>query len=140
MTHQGSSATEAVTTRISRVFMRDFCLYSLSIKGEPNEDAVLCTADKTYTVRSVVLSNSMLVIVPPKDTELDGGRSDDLVIRDQLHEILELVPSLPKMQKLGGLLRGREYDEGREEEDEMDVDPDGGRWVCACIASSRVGR
>ncbi len=121
--------------------MRDFCLYRLSIKGEPNEDAVLCTADKTYTVRSVVLSNSVLVITPPKDTELDGARSDDLVIRDQLHEILELVPSLPKMQKLGGLMRGREYDEGREEEEEMDVEPDGGRLVRVYIASAiSVGR
>ncbi|KAF8351391.1 hypothetical protein F5887DRAFT_1194907 [Amanita rubescens] len=36
----------------------------LSIKGQSNEDAVLCTRDKTYTIRSVVLSNTILVATP----------------------------------------------------------------------------
>ncbi|KAH9914024.1 uncharacterized protein B0H18DRAFT_1125886 [Fomitopsis serialis] len=34
---------------------------SWSIKGNPDEDAVLCTANKTYTIRSIVLSNSVIV-------------------------------------------------------------------------------
>ena len=45
----------------------------------------------------------------------------DAVIRDQLHEIYELIPSVPKLHKLNGLLRGHEYNEGQEDEDiEMD--------------------
>jgi sister chromatid cohesion protein DCC1 len=91
---------------------------SLCIKGNANEDAVLCTSDKTYTIRSVVLSNSILVVGPAPE----GNR---VVIRDQRHEILELMPSVPKLHKLGGLLRGREYDEGHEDEDEIVSDDDG---------------
>lgn len=87
---------------------------------------MLCSDSKTYTLRSVVLSNCVLVLTPPSDTKVgEIAPSDaDVVIRDQMHEVLEVVPTLPRLQKLEGLLRGREYDEGheRDEEDEMDVD------------------
>lgn len=36
-------------------------------------------------------------------------------VRDQLHEVLEVVPSVPKLHKLAVLLRGMEYDEGDDE-------------------------
>jgi sister chromatid cohesion protein DCC1 len=86
----------------------------LTIKGQPNEDAVLCTNDKTYTLRSVALSNSVLVVTPPPvlDSPLSiAGEREAVVIRDELHEILEVSPTVPKLHKLIGLLRGREYDE-----------------------------
>jgi sister chromatid cohesion protein DCC1 len=38
-------------------------------------------------------------------------------------EVLELVPAVPRLHKLGILLRGMEYDEGQDEEG-MDVDDD----------------
>ncbi|KAF8441493.1 sister chromatid cohesion protein Dcc1 [Boletus edulis BED1] len=82
----------------------------LSIKGHPTEDAVICTADKTYTLRSVVLSNTVLVLTPSR-TDPDGT----VHVRDQLHDVLELVPSVPKLHKLSVLLRGMEYDEGDED-------------------------
>ncbi|TFY76699.1 hypothetical protein EWM64_g7313 [Hericium alpestre] len=90
-----------------------------TIKGAPDEDAVLCTENKTYTLRSVVLSNSVLVMTPPKrDTvEADGDR-EAVVIRDTLGEILELVPAVPKLHRLKGLLRGMEWEEGHEDEDD----------------------
>ncbi|KAF9222542.1 hypothetical protein BS17DRAFT_708355 [Gyrodon lividus] len=82
----------------------------LSIKGHPTEDAVMCTADKTYSLRSVVLSNTVLVLTPSR-TDPDST----VHVRDQLHEVLELVPSVPKLHKLPVLLRGMEYDEGDED-------------------------
>ncbi|KAG6378176.1 sister chromatid cohesion protein Dcc1 [Boletus reticuloceps] len=82
----------------------------LSIKGHPTEDAVVCTADKNYTLRSVVLSNTVLVLTPSR-TDPDGT----VHVRDQLHDVLELVPSVPKLHKLSVLLRGMEYDEGDED-------------------------
>ncbi|KAG9316366.1 sister chromatid cohesion protein Dcc1 [Chiua virens] len=82
----------------------------LSIKGHPTEDAVLCTADKTYTLRSVVLSNTALVVTPSR-TDPSGT----VHVRDQLHEVLELVPCVPRLHKLPVLLRGMEYDEGDED-------------------------
>lgn len=98
----------------------------LCIKGNVNEDAVLCTADKTYAIRSVVLSNSVLVVS-------SAPEENRVLIRDQRHEILEVLPAVPRLHKLGSLLRGREYDEGHEDEDEILSDDDGeeGRQVSA---------
>ncbi|KAF6762288.1 sister chromatid cohesion protein Dcc1 [Ephemerocybe angulata] len=97
----------------------------LVIKGDPTEDAVLCTRDKTYSIRTVNLSNTLLVVTPPPDTEFNFAE-DAVVIRDQLNEILELAPAVPRISKLVGRLRGREYDETNEEDDEdEEVDSDG---------------
>ncbi|KAI0644549.1 sister chromatid cohesion protein Dcc1 [Trametes meyenii] len=100
---------------------------NLTIKGASDEDAVLCTTDKTYTVRSVVLSNKVLVVTrDPTDDPGDDPEADVAVaIRDQLGEILELVPSVPRLHKLNAFLKGREYDEGHEDEDSMSEDEGG---------------
>ncbi|KAH7888573.1 sister chromatid cohesion protein Dcc1 [Phlebopus sp. FC_14] len=80
---------------------------TFSIKGHPTEDAVLCTANKIFSLRSVVLSNTVLVLTPSR-TDSNGT----VHVREQLHEILELVPSVPKLHKLPVLLKNMEYDEG----------------------------
>ena len=88
---------------------------------------MLCTADKTYIVRSVVLSNSVLVVTPdPADEDAydDGDELKDVAIRDQLSEVIELVPCVPRLHKLNTFLRGREYDEGHEDEESMSEDED----------------
>jgi sister chromatid cohesion protein DCC1 len=41
--------------------------------------------------------------------------SEELVVRDQISEILELVPSVPKLERLEGLLKGNEYQEDGED-------------------------
>ncbi|KAJ7781154.1 sister chromatid cohesion protein Dcc1 [Mycena metata] len=84
----------------------------LSIKGQSGEDAVLCTNDATYTIRSVVLSNSMLIVTPSSSSS-----EDTVVIRDQVNEILELTPAVPKLHRLSILLRGKEYDDIHDSED-----------------------
>ena len=78
---------------------------------------MLCTADKTYTIRSVVLSNSVCVVTPDASPQDEGEPVEEVFIRDQLSEVIELVPSVPRLHKLKSLLRGREYDEGHEDED-----------------------
>ncbi|KAH9914013.1 sister chromatid cohesion protein Dcc1 [Fomitopsis serialis] len=96
-----------------------------SIKGNPDEDAVLCTADKTYTIRSIALSNSdiMATAGDREDTSTDeASYSTSVEVRDQLNEILELVPSVPRLHKLDVLLRGKGYDEGQEGDDDMYMD------------------
>lgn len=76
-----------------------------------------------------MLSNSVLVVTPTSNP-------DEVAIRGQLHEILEPVPCLPKLQKLGSLLRGREYDEGHEDE-ELD-DAEEYRPVSVCLSIEYV--
>ncbi|KAG6890540.1 hypothetical protein C0992_000800 [Termitomyces sp. T32_za158] len=85
-------------------------LSSLMIKGQSGEDAVLCTANKTFSVRSVVLSNSILVVTPPPDASSLDFADDAVVIRDQVTEVLELAPAVPKLHTLSALLRGKEFD------------------------------
>ncbi len=70
-------------------------------------------------MRTVNLSNSVLVVTPPDASSMDLD-DDKLVIRDQVNEIIELTPSVPKLHKLASLLKGSEYDETSVEEDEDD--------------------
>ena len=114
-------------------------MLSFTIKGAPDEDAVLCTANKTYTVRSVVLSNCVLVVTPdpgPLETEADDDSAEEVFIRDELNEVIELVPSVPRLHKLNTLLHGREYDEGHEDEDMDSGDDSDEGAVCLSITRS----
>ncbi|TFY64603.1 hypothetical protein EVG20_g5889 [Dentipellis fragilis] len=109
-----------------------------TIKGAPEDDAVLCTADRTYALRAVVLSNSVLVVTPPSSSPSSSptsgptsksphehGHGHAVVIRESLGEILELQPTVPRLQRLRGLLRGMEWGEGAEDEEDEE-DGDGG--------------
>ena len=80
-------------------------------------------------MRSVVLSNSILVVTPADgDLQLEKDRPAEdadadreaIVVRDQINEVIELSKCVPKLHQLVGLLRGKEYD--GEEEDEMEDD------------------
>ncbi|KAL5528520.1 DCC1 [Sanghuangporus sanghuang] len=77
-----------------------------TIRGRDDDDAVLCTADKTYNIRAVMVSNSFCVLTPP-----NGDEPGDAVIRATIDHILELSPSIAKLHRLRGMLRGCEYDE-----------------------------
>ena len=54
----------------------------------------------------------------------DDEPVEEIFIRDQLNEVIELVPSVPRLHKLKSLLRGREYDEGHEDDDMATHDED----------------
>ena len=88
---------------------------SLVIKGSPEDDAVLCTSIKTYNIRSVTLSNSVLVVSPCADAD---GSKDQVVIQDSLNELLELAPAVPKLHRMNVLLKEHVWDEGQEEEED----------------------
>ena len=85
------------------------------IKGGPEDDAVLCTSDRTYNIRSVTLSNSVLVMSPVSHN--DGGE-DQVVIQDSLNELLELVPAVPKLHRMNVMLQEHEWEEGHEDEED----------------------
>lgn len=59
------------------------------------------------------------------DISFDGGDNGlpNIVIRDQLSQILELTQTVPKLHKLNTLLKGKEYGEDEEDnEDGMNVE------------------
>ncbi|KAL7423046.1 Ctf8p and Ctf18p associating protein [Cryptotrichosporon argae] len=86
----------------------------LTIKGRPNDDAVLCTPDTTFLLRTVSISNSLLVLRPPAlspDAVEASGSSPSsstrptFEIRDTKHEVLECVPQAANVERVRMLLR-----------------------------------
>lgn len=61
-----------------------------------------------------MLSNSVLVTTPSAGNS-DTGQA--LEIRDELHDVMELVPCVPKLHRLKILLKGLGYGENAEDED-----------------------
>ena len=83
--------------------------------------------DKTFTMRSVSLSNTILAVTPVPDEYADNFADDVVVIRDQLNEIIELIPIVPRLHGLFALIRDQQYDEGEESETENDMNQVG--WL-----------
>lgn len=77
----------------------------------------------------MVLSNTILLTTPaaatPSDESDESGTTEKLVIRDEISQLIELVPTVPKLQRLETMLRGCEYDEGHERDDEGSEEDEG---------------
>ncbi|KAG9050750.1 hypothetical protein FS837_002694 [Tulasnella sp. UAMH 9824] len=93
-------------------------LRNITIRGKANDEAVLCTRTATYSLRTVQISNSLLVVT---GEDVPSGSFKDHVIRDTISELVELVPAVPKLERLTGLLKKNKY--RTEDEDGSDEDP-----------------
>lgn len=85
----------------------------MTLRGTPDEDAVLCTASKTYAVKFVGTSNSVLLI-PPSDEvpELRNNGDDHMAVAPVLKVApgcMELVEVAPKLDELKSLLSQNPY-------------------------------
>ena len=80
----------------------------LVIKGQPTDDAVLCTRDATYNLRAVKNSNS-LMLCRPTSKDKGKGKALSLEIESTLHQTLELELVVPKLDRIAELLRGSEW-------------------------------
>jgi sister chromatid cohesion protein DCC1 len=66
---------------------------SLMIKCSPEDDAVLCTSEKTYNIRSMTILNAVLLVSP--SPFIHGGENQvPVVIQDNLNEPLKLRSSI----------------------------------------------
>ncbi|CAE7206119.1 unnamed protein product [Rhizoctonia solani] len=99
---------------------------NLSIRGRPDDEAVLCTQSKTYAIRSVALSNSVLIMSnggsnsKPCDSAielLEPNETNTLVISGEVSEILELVPTVPRLESVLKHLRGCEWNDDESDEE-----------------------
>ncbi|EIW67674.1 hypothetical protein TREMEDRAFT_33206 [Tremella mesenterica DSM 1558] len=90
--------------------------FPIIIKGRPSDDAVLCTSDATFALRTVTISNSLLLSSTSKTkrirfedadftTKHDKRSRPTLEIRDTRHEILECVPIAGNVERIRTLLR-----------------------------------
>lgn len=64
---------------------------------------MICTPTFTYLIRTVGISNSLLVCRQPEIP--NPNRTDELEIRDVSHELLELVPQPPNLERIRTLLK-----------------------------------
>lgn len=96
----------------------------MALRGQPDEDAVLCTRSKTYSIKFVGTSNSVF-LVPPYQSEScqspqesDNNNNNNNVIHDQkaVASVLKVVPGTmelvevaPRLDKLRLLLSENPY-------------------------------
>merc|ERR1740130_92951 len=78
---------------------------SLAIKGNPNEEAVLCTATRTYLLRLAESSNTLLLMPGqlPKAPPAEGPPAT-ITISSSASAYYELVPTAPRASALPELL------------------------------------
>lgn len=96
---------------------------SLTIKGKSEDDAVLCTRDRTWDLRAISVSNTFLIVTAQDsaDASNDEDTTQSIYIQSELSQILEIVPAVAKVERLRALLRDSQYDE-RTEDDDSDED------------------
>ncbi|KAF3778765.1 Sister chromatid cohesion protein [Nymphaea thermarum] len=86
------------------------------IRGEPDEEAVLCTSSKTYALKFVSTSNSVF-LVPPNGCHSVGAETEtEMDVTDSAASVVKLAPGhmelvlvAPKLEKLKTLLKQRVY-------------------------------
>ncbi len=105
-------------------------LYSLTIKGRPGDDAVICTPTATFQLRNITISNSLLLFSPPSFSGSSSSsvwasssnslaHTSSLQLNDVCHDILEMIPTFPKLERIQRVLKesrwegmgGEQYDE-----------------------------
>lgn len=78
---------------------------------------MLCTPESTYTLRTVQISNELVLLTPPSLSEPDvfggfeqGEREKRLEMRETVHELVELAVCMPRLERIEDVLRGQEWD------------------------------
>lgn len=78
------------------------------IKGQADDDAVLCTADATHALRACVNSNSLLLCQPAPvrwdDDDDAAAEGTTIEVVATLHQTLECLVTRPRVERLDDLL------------------------------------
>ncbi|XAR63314.1 hypothetical protein NMG60_11023210 [Bertholletia excelsa] len=72
---------DLVLLELDEKFLPDVINERVTLRGQPDEDAVLCTATRTYAIKFVGTSNSVL-LVPPSDHPAFCGNARDFDEKD----------------------------------------------------------
>ncbi|KAK4520098.1 uncharacterized protein ATC70_008228 [Mucor velutinosus] len=80
------------------------------IKGLADDEAVLCTESKTYIVRQVNTSNSLLLTT--KDP-----MSNQHIVHDDMSSTIELLPCIARLNRIDELLKESSYSGSENERD-----------------------
>lgn len=86
---------------------------TLYIKGDDDEEVVICTENKTFHVTEAETSNSLLLVDSLKfSNNIDNAENrgfEKVVVRGIFHEYLEAVVGKPNLKKLDRLLEHSMY-------------------------------
>ncbi|AEC10442.1 zinc ion binding protein [Arabidopsis thaliana] len=118
--HEDLLLLEADDKLVSDIFHQ-----RVTLRGLPDEDAVLCTKSKTYAIKFVGNSNSMFLIPPsifPGDAQVSDTNNNVSVLKIAPGN-MELVEASPRLDKLKQILLANPFGAG-EVEAMMDVDND----------------
>ncbi|XP_010253605.1 PREDICTED: sister chromatid cohesion protein DCC1-like [Nelumbo nucifera] len=106
---------------IDEKLLPDILHNRVSLRGQSDEEVVLCTPSKTYAVKLFGTSNFVFLVPPSDPSESSETASNEPVVASVLKValgIMELVEVAPKLDKLKLLLMENPY----RPEDEMDVE------------------
>lgn len=102
-----------------------FHLESLIINGRRNDEAVLSTQDKTYALREVSQSNSMLLCAIESrraGNESSGpGSGGQLTMKVNVSSLLELTNVVPRLDRITTLLKASAYRGEHEEKNKVSM-------------------
>ncbi|ONI22184.1 hypothetical protein PRUPE_2G112500 [Prunus persica] len=110
---------DLILLELDQKLLRDVLHQRVTVRGQPEEDAVLCTESKTYAIKSVGTSNSVFLIPPSGqfnslespiccDENYHDPQSVASVIKIATGN-MELVEVAPKLDKLRSLLFENPY-------------------------------
>nr|CAH7714851.1 unnamed protein product [Callosobruchus chinensis] len=96
----------------------------LYIKGDDNEEVVICSETQTYQVTEAETSNSLLlvdnlILTDPENTSNDEYNVNEVTVHSIFYNYLEAIPIKPHLKKLRHLLNESIY-KGPEYESEVD--------------------
>ncbi|CAI0447629.1 unnamed protein product [Linum tenue] len=87
----------------------DLLHQSITLRGEPNEDVVLCTLSKTYAVKFVGTSNSVFLIPPSRHQFTQNGQQSVASVIEISPGNMELIETAPRLDRLKTLLAQNPY-------------------------------
>lgn len=99
---------DLILLELDEKLLPDVLQHRVTLRGQPDEDAVLCTRSKTYAVKFVGTSNSVLLI-PPSDQSVLRGNTEEhdkklvapvFKVAPGVMELVEVAPRIDKLKKL----------------------------------------
>ncbi|KAK8680967.1 hypothetical protein V6N13_109901 [Hibiscus sabdariffa] len=110
---------DLILLELDEKFLPDVMYQRVTLRGQPDEDAVLCTKSKTYSIKFVGTSNSVF-LVPPADFSTSHENQQDCDGENYKQKVaasvikvapgnMELVEVAPRLDKLKSILSENLY-------------------------------
>jgi len=111
---------------------------SITIKGNPDDEAIACTEKQTYLLRQADVSNSMVIVDRNASRSNATEQGGDWVALSCLGSYFELQPTAPRIERLRALLLERPF-RGLEHDAKLD-DTHGLYTLEQLVASTQASR